>query len=448
MIKTSNTSSATFGGQGTIQHHIQYVDPNTLKPNSRNARRHSKKQLKLICKSIEAFGFNAPILVDTHNQIVAGHGRWEAALLMGVKTVPIVHLHHLTEGAKRAYMLADNKIAELSTFDQKAVGLEIQAILELDSQLDLGATGFETAEIDLAIQAAEEPPPKPDEADEIINPPPRPVTRVGDVWLIGDHRLICADATKAESYASLLGEERVRLVVTDPPYNVAISSIVGLGKVQHREFVQASGEMTEQEFTTFLTICLGHMANALVPGGLAFTFMDWRHLYELLTAGRATFTELKNIIVWSKTNAGMGAFYRSQHELIPVWKRGSAPHINTFRLGKRRYRTNVWTYPGVNTFKPGRDEELESHPTVKPVAMIADIMLDCSNRGDLVLDPFVGSGTVFLAAERTGRRARGMELDPGYCDVAVQRWQKLTGQQAVLAATGQTFAEVAEVRHV
>jgi DNA modification methylase len=268
------------------------------------------------------------------------------------------------------------------------------------------------------------------------------------VWLLGRHRLICGDARSPQHYATLLGGELAGLVFTDPPYNVPIDGPVsGLGKVQHREFAMGAGKMSEAAFTAFLRETLGCAAKASRDGAIAFVCMDWRHMGELLGAGKAVFSELKNLCVWNKNNGGMGTFYRSKHELVFVFKVGAAPHVNTFGLGDTgRYRTNVWDYAGVNTMKAGRAEELAMHPTVKPVALVADAIRDCSRRGDIVLDPFGGSGSTLIAAEKTGRKARLIEFDPIYSDVIVRRFEQLTGKQARLEGNGESFELVAENR--
>ena len=248
--------------------------------------------------------------------------------------------------------------------------------------------------------------------------------------LLGQHRLYCGNALEDMSYAALMGDSRAQMVITDPPYNVPIKGHVrGKGKVQHREFEMASGEMSEGEFETFLKTSLGHMAAYSLPGSLHYFFMDWRHMRELLRAGYYTYDELKNICVWVKRNSGMGSHYRSRHELVLLFKLGNAPHINNVELGRfGRNRTNVWEYAGVNSFGKDRDAALAMHPTVKPAAMIKDAIMDSSNRGDITLDPFLGSGTTLIAAEQSGRRGYGMELDPLYVDTAIRRWEALTGQ--------------------
>jgi DNA modification methylase len=419
-----------------------------LRPNARNARTHSHRQIRQIADSIAVFGFNNPVLVDEYGLIIAGHGRVEAAKLLGLTEVPAVCLAHMSEEEKRAYVIADNKLAEKAGWDKEILAIEFETLFDLVPELDLTVTGFEIAEIDLIIgghdSAAE-----PDELDEVSPDADSPVvTRPGDLWQLGEHRVLCADATQEESYVSLLQGGAAQMVFADPPYNVPISGHVsGLGRVAHAEFPMASGEMSEDEFTAFLRAIFECVQTHSAGGAIAFVCMDWRHLYELLAAGRATKLTLKNLCVWVKTNAGMGSFYRSQHELIAVFKVGDGPHINSFELGQHgRRRTNVWTYPGFNSFGAGRDAALAMHPTVKPVALVADAIKDCSKRNGLILDPFLGSGTTVLAAEITGRRAAGLELDPRYVDCAVSRWQQRTGDAAVLAATGETFAAVALAR--
>ena len=244
----------------------------------------------------------------------------------------------------------------------------------------------------------------------------------GDLWQLGPHRLICGDALDPRIVADLLDSEKAEMVFTDPPYNVAIDgNVSGLGKVRHREFAMASGEMTRAEFTAFLSSAFANLVAYSLDGSIHFVCMDWRHVGEMLEAGAANYAELKNMIVWVKDNGGMGSFYRSRHELIFAFKNGVAPHLNSFELGQNgRYRTNVWEYRGVNTLKSGRLEELALHPTVKPVAMIVDAIKDVSRRAGIVLDLFGGSGSSLIAAHKTGRRARVCELDPVYCDRILQ----------------------------
>lgn len=421
----------------------------SLKPYARNARTHSKKQIKQIASSIERFGFVNPVLVSDDGEIIAGHGRVEAAKQLGLKTVPTLALSHLTETERRAYVLADNKLALNAGWDREILAIELQGLIDLDFDVEL--TWFSLAEIDFVLdEAGEADPDAPDAAEDAVPDVTGPaVSRMGDIWLLGRHKLICGDARSADDYASLLGNEHVDMVFTDPPYNVAIDgNVCGLGSVKHREFAFASGEMSEIQFTQFLEQSLSAMASVMRDGAIAFVCMDWRHMGELLTAGKSAFNELKNLVVWNKTNGGMGAFYRSKHELIFVFKQGTAPHTNSFGLGETgRYRTNVWDYAGISSISASRGDELAMHPTVKPVAMIADAIRDCSKRGEIILDGFGGSGSTLMAAEKTGRCARLIEYDPLYCDTIVRRWQCYTGKLAILSSSKQRFDEVDDVRN-
>ena len=416
----------------------------SLRPYARNARVHSKKQIKQIAASIDRFGFTNPVLVSDEGEIIAGHGRVEAAKLLGRKTVPTLALSHLSEAERKAYVLADNKLALNAGWDPEILAIELQGLIDLEFDVEL--TGFSLAEIDLTIDRAADADPSANDAPEDATPEigGAQVSRHGDLWQLGRHKLLCGDARNRDDFRTLMGEERADIVFTDPPYNVRIDgNVTGLGKVKHREFAFASGEMSEREFTSFLATTLGNVAVHLRDGGIAFVCMDWRHMGELLTAGRLAFTEFKNLIVWNKTNGGMGAFYRSKHELIFAFKQGTGPHTNSFGLGNTgRYRTNVWDYAGISSIGAGRAEELAMHPTVKPVAMIADALRDCSRRGEIMLDCFGGSGSTLIAAEKTGRSARLIEFDPVYCDTIIRRWQAYTGKHATLARSGERFEQL------
>jgi len=411
-----------------------------------NARTHSAKQIKQIARSIERFGFTNPVLVSDVSEIVAGHGRVAAAKLLGLESVPTIALSHLSETERRAYVLADNKLALNAGWDRDTLAIELQALVDLDFDIEL--TGFGLAEVDFAIDASADADPDGSDAPEdhvpqIAGPV---VTRNGDVWQLGRHRLLCGDARDPDAFANLLQGEKADLVFTDPPYNVAIDgNVCGKGSVTHREFAFASGEMTSAQFTRFLQSTLGNVAAVMRDGAIAFVCMDWRHLRELLDAGEQMFTEVKNLVVWNKTNGGMGTFYRSKHELIFVFKQGTAEHTNNFGLGDTgRYRTNVWDYAGINSIGASRAEDLAMHPTVKPVALIADAIRDCSRRGEIVLDCFGGSGSTLIAADKTGRRARLIEYDELYCDTIIRRWQVLTGKWAVRGSDQASFDDLTD----
>ncbi len=429
---------------------VEHVDVDSLTPYRHNARRHTRKQIRQIADSIEEFGWTNPVLVDGQGGIIAGHGRVEAARLLGLSNVPTIRLEHLTEALKRAYIIADNRLAELAGWNEDILALELQGLTELEIDFDVTITGFEVAEIDLLIESLEPAGDDDPGADALPEecPGAPPVSEVEDLWILGPHRLLCGDATVAASFDRLMGSDKAQIVFVDPPYNLPIDGhVCGSGAIKHDDFVMASGEMSEAEFTAFLETSLAHLAEHSVDGSIHFVFMDWRHIGELLTAGKLIYAEHKNLCIWCKDNAGMGSFYRSQHELVFVFKKGTAPHLNNFGLGEHgRYRTNVWRYPGVNSLRAGRLDDLRMHPTVKPFALVADAIRDCSTRGGIVLDSFVGSGTTLIAAEKTGRRAYAMELDPRYVDTAVRRWESYTGGAAVHEASGLTFAEVAAAR--
>ena len=368
----------------------------------------------------------------------------EAAKLLNFQELPTVRLSHLSEDEKRAYVLADNHLAEKAGWDREILAIELQHLIDIGFEVDL--TGFGTAEIDLLMDDVAHGNAAEDAVPAYSKEPA--ISQLGDLWLLGKHRLLCGDARQASSYERLMGSARADFVFTDPPYNVAVDGhVCGLGRIRHADFAMAFGEMSQEQFTTFLKDVFEHLSHHSQDGSIHQVCIDWRHLREMLDAGSAVYSELKNLCVWNKSNAGMGTFYRSKHELIFVWKNGTAPHINNFELGQHgRSRSNVWDYDGVNSLRAGRMEKLAMHPTVKPVALVADAIKDCSARGGTVLDPFAGSGTILIAAERTGRSARALEIDPGYVDVAIRRWQKFTGKTAVLAPLDESFEEITEQR--
>jgi DNA modification methylase len=424
-------------------------EPGSLTPYERNARAHSKKQVRQIANSIARFGFNVPVLVDGRNRIIAGHGRVDAAKLLKLEQVPTILVDHLSDEERRAFIIADNKIALNASWDSELLGSELLDLSTLD--IDVTLTGFSLAEIDLVIGQAEEGSTNTGYEcgeDTIPQVDRSAITRRGDLFQLDRHCLLCGDARKPSDYTAVTFDEPVDLIFTDPPYNCPINGHVsGLGKVKHREFAMASGEMSDGEFVEFLSMTLGAASGVCRDGAIAFVCMDWRGMGAILTAGSHAFSELKQLCVWNKTNGGMGTFYRSKHELVFVFKKGTAPHTNTFGLGDTgRYRTNVWDYPGINSISATRSDELALHPTPKPVAMIADALRDCTRRGEVVLDPFAGSGSTLIAAQMTGRAARLIEYDPLYCDVIIRRFEQFTGRSAVLMTTGQSFEELAAER--
>ena len=380
------------------------------------------------------------MLIDKDCCIIAGHGRVMAAQKLGLKDVPTIRLDHMSDDEKRAYILADNRLAEKAGWDQNILALEFQHLLEVpDLNFDVELTGFETAEIDLMIDGLNASVPDPD--DQIPEPDAVTVTKDGDLWILGDHLLYCGNSLDEGSFNMVMAGDKAQVCLTDPPYNVPIDGHVGnSGKTKHREFAMASGEMSDEEFMRFLEKVMWWMRRHSENGSIHYVFMDWRHMMALSIAADLVELEFKNLCVWVKDNGGMGSLYRSRHELIHVFKSGDAPHINNIQLGKfGRYRTNVWEYPGVNSFGNGRMDELKMHPTVKPVAMLSDAIKDVSRKKDIVLDPFGGSGSTLMAAERTGRCARLIEIDPVYCDVIIRRWQDMTGEDAINTGSDMTF---------
>jgi hypothetical protein len=424
---------------------IQYLPPGMLMPNPHNARTHNRHQRRQIAASIQAFGFTNPVLIDSRNVIIAGHGRVEAAKLLGIDQVPTVRLEGLTETQIRAYVIADNRLAEKAGWDKEILAIELQHLIALDVTLDVTVTGFEIPEIDLIVQEADA---SRDDEQLIETDQSGPaVTQPGDLWQLGKHRILCGNALHETSYQTLMGSRRAHAVCCDLPYNVPIDgNVCGKGAIKHREFAMASGEMSEAEFVSFLTTSLRLLARHSTSGSVHYLFTDWRHCYELLVAGRQVYDKLLNLCVWVKDNGGMGSYYRSRHELVFVFRNGKGPHRNNVQLGQYgRNRTNIWEYPGVNTLSKHGDEGnlLALHPTVKPTALIADAILDCTARGEVILDSFLGSGTTVMAAERVGRICYGMEIDPLYVDTAIRRWQRLTGDRAIHSVSGKSFDEIA-----
>jgi DNA modification methylase len=432
---------------------VTYRRIEELKPDPANPRRHSKKQIRQIAESIKAFGFNVPILIDRHGDIIAGHGRWLACRDLDFTEVPTLCLDHLTPAQARAFMIADNRLTEIAVWDDRLLAQQLKELTLVGLDFDIEVTGFEMGEIDLRIASLDDPAQaEADPTDVVPEIPATPLSKLGDMWLLHRHRLLCGSALDSAVFAALMGEERAATAFIDPPYNVRIDGHAGgLGAIHHRPFPMASGEMDRSQFTAFLGQAFRNLTAFSIDGSIHFVCMDWRHVEELLAAGREAYGELKNICVWVKDNAGMGSFYRSRHELVCVFKCGRNGHRNNIQLGQfGRNRSNVWHYPGANSFTRSSEEGnlLALHPTVKPVAMVADAILDCSARGDIVLDTFLGSGTTLVAAERTGRRCHGMELDPAYVDTSVRRWQKLTGGSARHAASGRSFDDLAREAEV
>ena len=416
-----------------------------LAPFPNNPRVHPASQIAALTRSMRQ-GWTNPILVDEANTILAGHGRLQAAQKLGLSTVPTLMLSGLSAAEKLSVVIADNKLPEQSVWDVDALKMHFQVLDKMDYDLEL--TGFTTGEIDIVLDGTSAPPTRdPDDEFEDLAVGPA-ISQAGDLWLLGDHRILCGDSQLDVSTAKVMRGDKAQMVVTDPPYNLKIQGNVrGRTARKYPEFAMASGEMSEQQFEDFLARAITQMIGASVNGSIHYICMDWRHLPELLAAGRAQYSEWKNLLVWNKSNAGLGAFYRSKYELVAVFKAGNAPHINNFGMGEKgRYRTNVLDYAGATAFGKNRDETFDPHPTVKPCALIADLMRDCSRRNGIIFDPFGGSGTTLLAAQRTRRRARLIELDPAYVDLTVRRWEKTTGLEARHESSGQTFKDLERQR--
>ncbi|MDR1338021.1 MAG: ParB N-terminal domain-containing protein [Rickettsiales bacterium] len=422
--------------------HIENVAVGQIRVYAKNAKNHPEKQVQQIAASIKEFGFNNPILIDENSEIIAGHGRLAAAHVIGLETVPVIRLSHLSDAQKRAYRLADNKIGENGGWNADILRLEIAELEEICGDLDISITGFADVEIDVL----ENPKGKP--ADPKANAVPyipenEIITQLGDVWRIGEHRVICGDSLKAETFERLLGDSRADMILQDPPFNVKIQGhVCGSGAVKHKEFAMASGEMSVDEFTNFLRANFALCAKFSKAGSLHLNFMDWRHIGEITAAGGDVFSGLINMCVWVKSAGGMGSLWRSQHELCFVFKNGREPHTNNVELGKNgRYRTNVWQYAGVNAF--GRHKnDIKLHPTVKPVEMLKDAILDVSKRGDIVLDSFLGSGSTLIAAHQAKRICYGVEFEPLYVDTTIRRFRDLFGINAVRESDGKTYSEL------
>jgi DNA modification methylase len=415
------------------------VRVDTLKPIGRQTRKHPHAQIRKLGESLEQFGFVLPIVIGADNRVVGGWGLVLAARKIGLSEVPAVIIDDLDEARLRLLRLALNRLGEESSWDPDALKLEFSDVLEITSDIDLSISGFAMGEIDVALS------PSGEEEDTLpaLNETEPPVTKPGDLWTLGDHRLLCGDALDAGSYVRLLGDERAQMVFSDPPWNIPIAgNVSGLGAVKHEDFAMACGEMTETQFEAFLRASLGHTTASSVDGSIHFICMHWSKMREVLAAASDVYAELKNLCIWDKSNAGMGSLYRSKHELVFVFKKGTAPHINNIKLGRfGRNRTNVWNYPGQNAFNGSAKSKLSLHPTAKPVALVADAIRDCSHRNGIVLDPFAGVGSTVIAAEKTGRKARLIEFDPRYVDAIVKRWETLTGGRAVKVEAGDLKAE-------
>ena len=413
-----------------------------LTPVSRQLRRRGRGQVERIAANIVRVGCLVPVFVTGAGEIIDGHGIFEACRTLGYKNVPTIVIDHLPDSDVRALRFSLNKLSEQSSWDPDAVAAEFADLLKIDPDL-IAFTGFSMPEIDLALAACG---PEVDDLDAAnVGPMSGPaVSRAGDLWqFLGNHKLLCGNARESSSYAALLEGEPVQMVFSDPPYGCAIQGHVSRS---HREFVEGSG-MSEGEALVFFEGFLSPMLAHLRDGAIVDLCIDWRGMYPLVSAARKVGLVQQNLCVWDKGAGGMGSLYRQQAEYIVIMKWGKAAHINNVELGRHgRNRTTVWQAPGLAQSGRGRKAALGMHPTVKPIGLVADALLDTSHPGGIILDPFCGSGTTLLAAHRTRRLGRGIELDPAYVDVAVRRMEAATGAPARHAVTGLTFAEMAAVR--
>ena len=403
------------------------------------ARRHTKKQLRKAVHMFAEQGIISPIVVDRSYRIIDGHLRVMAARELGIDALDALVLSDISDAQRIELELALNRLPEDSTWDAANLKIKIEQLIEYN--VDLTFTGFETAEIDniLSFEVIE-----PEDQNSTATDP---VTQVGDIWRVGDHIIACGNALSPDEVLGnvLDGLELAKACITDPPYNVPTAGHIRTTQ-KHAEFAMAAGEMNDQDFTEFLSRSITASLPYMDTTALYYLFMDWRHVGNLNTAAKYNGLIQQNLCVWSKTNAYMGSFYRSQHELVGVYSR-SDRFQNNIQLGSSgRYRNNVWIYEGVNSFSATRADDLTDHPTIKPTQMIADIILDCTSIGDCVYDPFLGSGTTCQAAERTRRRCLGIEYEPRYVDVALKRLKDRCGLDAIHLASNLSYAEIAAER--
>jgi len=454
-IRSDARDIATPSADLTIEH----VEVAALRAHPMNPRSHPSKQIKRIAESIRAFGFRMPVIIDGDSRLICGHARVSACKQIGITRVPAVRITDLDDVRLRALMIADNRLTETSEWDEQLLGENLKILADLDLDFDLECIGFDYGEIEQRVTEFESSFDDEDDAEDEFDQSSVPVvTEPGDLWILGEreggHRILCADSTDRASYELLLGEDRAAMVFTDPPYNLPARTIGRVCAEQHGAFAMGSGEMSRDEFTAFLSGVMAHLCAFSEDGSIHFHFMDWRHAGEMLSAGERVYDELKNMCVWVKDRPGMGTFYRSQHELVFVFKHGppEAKHQNNFELGQHgRTRSNVWNFPSAMSMRtedgdPARKDVLGMHPTVKPVRLIQEAILDCSRRGEIVLDPFLGSGSTLIACERASRRCAGLELEPRYVDVALARWQQLTGGEPVHNESGMTLSGLASAR--
>ncbi|QIG53652.1 site-specific DNA-methyltransferase [Altererythrobacter sp. BO-6] len=447
--KTRVVGAASRPARNDIQPRLVVIEKPLadLQPSPNRARVTTPEQLEKVITSIRQFGLVMPVLIDRNDMVISGHVICEAAEQLGFETVPCLSVEHLDEVEIEALALALNRVGETGTWD---TDLLREQMIRLESAgIDLTNTGFTLPEID-QITILSEPAEGDGDEDEFEEDEDdmSVISRLGDLYQLGVHRLHCADALEMDSYVRLLAGELAQCIFSDPPYGCEIEGFVsGLGKHKHLNFLEGAGDMDRGELQEFFTAYLGHCKAFSSAGAIIFACMDWRQIDILLLAAMDVGLTRKNIAVWDKGSGGMGGLYRNAHEFVAVFCNGNTPATNNIQLGRHgRDRCNIWRYPGANRPGSSSAKALADHPTPKPEPLVEDALLDVTNRGDIVLDPFIGSGSTILAAESTGRICRGIELDPKYVDRAIRRWERETGIPAIHIETGLTFDELARVR--
>ncbi|WP_294622068.1 DNA modification methylase [uncultured Roseovarius sp.] len=419
---------------------ITYRRTDELKASKHQVRQVKPKHVKRAARSIERFGFCEPVLVNG-DEVVDGHVRLKAALELGLENIPTIDVSHLDDDEIRLVRIALNKIQEQGTWDDFALKLEFAYQLEINTNLSV--TGFDAWEIDAVLEIGEAVE-GGDDGDQVVqlpDPNASSVSQTGDLWQLGKHLILCGNARSKPDVTTLVNGKPISMCFTDVPFNVPNKGHV-TSSSHHPEFLEAHGELSSPGYEDFLALTLGHASEALKPGGLLYTFIDWRHTKELSAALERIGLEQIQLCVWVKDHPGMGSFYRSQHELVYVVKKPGAAHCNNIMLGAHgRNRSNVWQFPGATGGKTDDADDFKSHPTVKPLKLIDEALLDVTGAGDVVLDPFLGSGSTLLAAERMQRRCLGLEISPAYVDLAIRRWQAMTGEEAVHVESGKTYDE-------
>ena len=423
---------------------VQRVPTDALRPAPTPVRRHPRKQLAKVRKSLEVFGQVTPILVSPDWEIIDHELVWQALKEIGATQVDVIVVADKSPSELKALRLVLNRTALDARWDEQNLRSILEQLVEVDFDLDL--TGFDTPEIDHYLNLDAPQANVEENGSDIPLVEATAISTSGMIWALGDHRVGCGSATNLAFVSRLLNGKTANVCFVDPPYNIPVDGfITGKGRHRHREFVQGAGELSTDEYFTLLRDSLLVLKECCVPTALVYACIDWRHVMEMTVAGRACDMPLYTICVWTKTNGGMGGIYRNAHELVCVFRAGTETPLDNVELGRHgRNRTNVWSYPGMSSFGKERDQLLGSHPTVKPVAMIADVFRDVTKRGDIVLDTFLGSGSTLMAAQETGRICCGVELDPLYVDVTIRRWQNATGRDAVLVDTGEAFNDVAQ----